>query len=88
MTERIAPIRRRRPLSERLLERSADAERRYETYKREVDQLLSDAQFHSGRGNWSETAVNLLSAQMSLSAMIGVSRELRVLYDLTDNEET
>ena len=52
-----------------------------------MEQLLSDAQYLATRGDWAETAVQLVSAQATLSAMIGVSRELRVLYDLTDNEE-
>jgi len=66
-------------------ERRAHAEDRYLRYHDEVRHLLSDADGQARTGNWREATSKLTACMQSVAALVGVTTELELLYQITDD---
>lgn len=67
-------------------ERRGYAEERYLRYAGEVRNLVSDADGQARTGNWREATTKLTAAMQSLAALVGVTTELEVLYQITEEQ--
>lgn len=67
-------------------ERRGFAEDRYLRYSGEVRNLISDADGQARTGNWREATTKLTAAMQSLAALVGVTTELEVLYQITEEQ--
>ena len=76
----------KRPLWVTARERRTFAEERYVRYSGEVRNLISDADGQARVGNWRETTSKLTAAMQSVAALIGVTTELELLYQITEED--
>lgn len=80
------PPNQRRPTSAetRAAEQRFAAEERYARYQRELRDLLFAAERDAHEGQWDAASQSLNSALMTIGAMTGVCRELRLIYLLIE----